>query len=614
MLYRILGPLEVADGDREVVLGRGRQRSVLALLLLHANEVVSSDRLIEALWGDLPPPTAAKTVQVYVSQLRKSLRNGDSEGPLLTRGPGYVLRIGHGELDLHRFERALAEGRDALDADAPGRAADALRAGLGLWRGPPLADFTYEPFAQAEIARLEELRLAAIEQRVEADLELGRHAEVVGELDALVAEHPLREGLRGQLMLALYRCDRQAEALETHRRGRHLLVEELGIEPSPALRRLHEQILAQDPALGAAGRSHRPPRPPPSVARLPAAVARRPRVLVAAGLALVATALGAAAIQSLRADPGPQRPEVPLTYSALARVAPASGTVEHALALPDVSRLAVAGGRVWVGGDDARNVSAVDARTGRLTRTVTTRLFPSDVAAGEGAVWVVDGARGRVARIEPSYGRFQLIPFHPSGETPPDRFDFEPTSIAAGEGAAWITDGGEQLLRVDPGTGAVRRIPTGRPLVGVAAGAGAVWAISGKASELLRIDPRTLKVRRLPIVSGPGLESAFPRAVAVGGGFVWVVNGNTGAVTKIDAAPLSVDKTIPIGVERAPEQLAADSRAVWIANGDGTLARIDIARDEVTFHDVGRALRDVAVGEGKVWTTNRLSDCCGQEE
>src|SRR3954470_16336570 len=216
MEYRILGPLEVADQDREVLLGGGRQRSVLALLLLHPNEVVSSEWLIDELWGDMPPPAAAKTVQVYVSQLRKSLRNGEPDGPLLTRGRGYVLQIAPDELDRERFERALAGGRRALDDDAPGRAAEMLRDGLALWRGPPLADFAYEPFAQAEIARLEELRLAAVEDRVEADLAAARHAEVIGELETLTAEYALRERLRGQLMLALYRSGRQVEALAVY--------------------------------------------------------------------------------------------------------------------------------------------------------------------------------------------------------------------------------------------------------------------------------------------------------------------------------------------------------------------------------------------------------------
>jgi DNA-binding SARP family transcriptional activator len=612
MEYKILGPFQVADQDREVLLGGGRQRSVLALLLLHANEVVSSERLIDQLWGDSPPPTATKTVQVYVSQLRKSLRNGEPDGPLLTRGRGYVLQVRPGELDLERFERALAAGREALDADAPARAAELLRDGLALWRGPPLADFAYEPFAQAEIARLEELRLTAVERRIEADLALGRHADVVGELEALVAAHPLREGLRRQLMLALYRCSRQAEALDAYRDGRRLLVDELGIEPSTTLRELNDAILAQDPALGAPAWR---PRLPKKASRLPAAVALRPRALMAAGAALVVAALAAAILQAVRADSGPSRPSVPLTYSALAAVAPSSGMVDAAVALPGVSRVAVDGGMAWVAGDDSRTLSAVSTRTRRLIRTVAVGIFPSDIAAGRGSLWVVDGARGRVLRIQPNYGRIvDRLRFRPSGDAPGDRFGFDPTSIAVADGAAWISDGGERLLRAG-NDGSIDAIPVGRPLVGVAAGAGGVWAISGKSAEVLRVDPRTRKVTmRLPLVDTPGLESGFPRAIAAGGAYVWVLNGNTGALTKIDPRARSVVSTTRVGVERAPAQLAADTGAVWVANEDGTLARVDAESDDVSFYDVGRTLRDVAVGAGAVWATNRLADCCGQEE
>jgi DNA-binding SARP family transcriptional activator/DNA-binding beta-propeller fold protein YncE len=614
MEYRILGPLEVAENDREVVLGRGRQRSLLALLLLHPNEVVSAERLIDELWGEAPPPTAGKTVQVYVSQLRKALRNGNAEGPLLTRGSGYVLRIEPGELDLHRFERALAEGRQAIDADTPDAAAELLRDGLALWRGPPLADFAYEPFAQAEIARLEDLRLAALEQRIEADLELGRHAEVVSELEALVAEHPLREGLRAQLMLALYRCDRQAEALAAYRLGRRLLVEELGIEPSASLRELHEAILAQDPSLGVPSRPRRPPRSQRRAADATAAVKRRPRALVAAGVPLVALAVGVAVVQTVRDDPGPARPAVPLDFSALAAVAP-SGRVDAAVAMPGVGRVAVADGLVWVGGDDSDTVSAIDARTHRLVRTVPLGVFPSDIAAGAGSLWVVDGSRGRVVRIQPSYGRIvATLPFRPSGDAPADRFGFDPTAIAADDEGAWITDGSNQLLHVDA-RGDDERIGVGRRLVGVATGADGIWAISGEAAEVLRIDPGTREVTmRLPIVAAPQLASAFPRAVAAAGDFVWVLNGNTGAVTKIDRRTRSIVNTITVGVERVPVQLAADAGALWVANEDGTLARIDAVTDDVRFYDVGRMLRDVAVGAGGIWATNRLGDCCGQEQ
>jgi DNA-binding SARP family transcriptional activator len=246
MEFRILGPLEVADRDRQVVLGGAKQRALLAALLLRANEVVSVDRLIDELWGESPPETAAKVVQVYVSQLRKALAE---EGRLLTRPPGYLLRAEREELDTHRFESLFDEGRRALAADDVRLAAATLRDALSLWRGPPLADFAFEPFAQTEIARLEERRVAALVERIEADLELGLHDDLVAELESLVREHRLNERLRGQLMLALYRSGRQAEALQVYHDGRRELVEELGLDPGPALQRLEQAILTQDPKL-----------------------------------------------------------------------------------------------------------------------------------------------------------------------------------------------------------------------------------------------------------------------------------------------------------------------------------------------------------------------------
>lgn len=243
MDYRILGPLEVVDQDRRLPLGGPKQRSLLALLLLHPNEAVSTDELVDRLWGERPPATAPKIVQVQVWRLRKAL-GGDA---LATRPPGYVLRIGPDELDLTRFERLVGEARAAQPAEA----ARKLRAALALWRGAPLADLAYESFVAAEVARLEELRLVALEERIGADLALGGHAELVPELEALCAEHPLRERPRAQLMLALYRSGRQAEALEAYRRARELLVEELGLDPSPPLQELERAILAQDPSLDA---------------------------------------------------------------------------------------------------------------------------------------------------------------------------------------------------------------------------------------------------------------------------------------------------------------------------------------------------------------------------
>jgi DNA-binding SARP family transcriptional activator/WD40 repeat protein/energy-coupling factor transporter ATP-binding protein EcfA2 len=248
VLFRLLGQLEVTDGNDPVRFGEGRQRSVLVFLLLHRNEAIASERLIDALWGEAPPATAAKVLQNYVGRLRRAL--GDREGERLqTRGRGYALRVEDGELDVDRFERLVRDGGEALEHQRPADAAARLREALALWRGSPLADVAYESFAQPEIARLEEERTAALERRIDADLTLGRHADLVAELEALVALHPLRERLRGQRMLALYRCGRQAEALEAYREGRRLLIEEVGVEPGPELRGLHEAILGQDASL-----------------------------------------------------------------------------------------------------------------------------------------------------------------------------------------------------------------------------------------------------------------------------------------------------------------------------------------------------------------------------
>jgi DNA-binding SARP family transcriptional activator len=245
MEFRILGPLEVWDGGCEVSLGGPKPRALLAVLLLHPNEVVPADRLIDELWGEETPARAAAALRVNVSRLRKAL----PQDVLTTRSPGYVLRVEPEELDLHQFERLVDEGRGLLTRSLLADASNRLREALSLWRGPALADFAYESFAQTAIARLEEIRLAAVELRIDADLVLGRHDELVGELEALVAEHPLRERLRRYLMTALYRSGRQAEALDAYKDARRALVDELGIEPSGALQELERAILRQDPAL-----------------------------------------------------------------------------------------------------------------------------------------------------------------------------------------------------------------------------------------------------------------------------------------------------------------------------------------------------------------------------
>jgi DNA-binding SARP family transcriptional activator len=302
MEFRILGPLEVLEANRPLPVGGASQASLLVLLLLRANEVVPADRLIDELWPGAAPGSGAAALQARVSRLRKAL--GANAPALETSGPGYVMRLAPEQVDLHRFERLVDEASSADTATA----ADKLRAALALWRGPALADFAYTSFAQAAIRRLEEMRLLALERRIDADLELGRHAALVPELESLVADHPLREGLRAQLMLALYRAGRQAEALEAYRGGRNALVDGLGIEPGSALQELELAILRHDESLElapsqpmrailAAGLRGRPLEPLVAVAE---PLARRPprEVIVARllddggdlGSAVVATA------------------------------------------------------------------------------------------------------------------------------------------------------------------------------------------------------------------------------------------------------------------------------------------------------------------------------------
>jgi DNA-binding SARP family transcriptional activator len=284
--FRVLGPVEAVAEGRPVSLPAEKPRALLAVLLLSRNRVLSVDRLIDDLWGDEPPETATKALQVYVSQLRKAI------GPdrVLTRSPGYSLRVEDGELDLDRFEQLVREGREQLGAGEPAAAAKVLAEALGLWRGPALAEFGSQPFAGEAGARLEESRLAALEERIEADLALGRHARLVPELEELVARHPLQERLRGQLMLALYQSGRQAEALELYRRTRETLVDELGIEPGPELQELERAILRHDPSLKPGRRRH------PQADAGPPPTPRRRLLLVLPLLAVLALAGVAAAL------------------------------------------------------------------------------------------------------------------------------------------------------------------------------------------------------------------------------------------------------------------------------------------------------------------------------
>jgi DNA-binding SARP family transcriptional activator len=354
--FRLLGPLEVRREGDTISLGGVRQRAVLALLCLHRGEVVAVDQIIDEIWGESPPASARHMVEVYVSKLRRLL------GPtvLVTRSPGYLLDIGPQSVDAERFEGLVADGEEASMAGEPQAAASRFASALALWRGPALADFTFEPFAQGDIARLEELRLLAEEGRIDAEIALGRSAELVGELERFVAQAPFRERFHGQLMLALYRAGRQADALEAYRRARQTLVEELGVEPGQALRALERAILAQEAWLGE----------PPARARVTRVESRRVVTLVLAELAA----------SGPDADPEALQPLMKRQVAAAQNVLQLHGAAVEQF--PDGTVMGVIGSSVAHEDDALRGLrAAIDLREQGITSRAV--VDTSEVLAGE---------------------------------------------------------------------------------------------------------------------------------------------------------------------------------------------------------------------------------------
>jgi len=577
MDIRILGPLEVWVDGRQLELGGGRQRALFALLALHANEVVSSERLIDELWSGDPPATAQKALQNLVSQLRATIGSA-IDGVLVTQSPGYLLELEADALDARRFERLAAEARQALDDD-PARAAERLREALALWRGEPLVDFAYEPFAQAEIARLEELRLVAVEDRIDADLSLGRHAELVPELETLVAAHPLRERIRGQLMLALYRDGRQAEALETYRQARSAMHEELGLEPSVALKQLEQAILTQDPSLG----------PPPKLPPAPLRSRRRRLMLVAAAAVLLAvgTAVLAAVLVS-RDDTAPV-----VVPNSLVKIDPETNEIVDVIPVGEnPGQVETVGGHVFVAGHDDGTLTRVDMRSGEVTTSGRHDAGGSIASAGDQSLWVASPSRAEVVRVDSSSleaGYRVRLP----------RYVYE-AFIALGGGSLWVAE------RVPP---AVSRWHLGmlelerRHLLAereepweVTFGGGAAWVAVGAAEDenyLLRIEARTGRARRIPLGNAPGDAS-------VGFGSMWVVMSWDDTVWRID--PRTGKARAIIKVPEVPFGVAAGARSMWVTSHCGTLSRIDPDTDTVVATiEIGYFPQYVAVGGGFVW-------------
>jgi DNA-binding SARP family transcriptional activator len=602
--FRILGPLELIGGVDGAPVEAPKLRALLGVLLLHPNEVVSSERLIDELWGERPPATAGKVVHTYVSQLRRLL------GPdaIETRPPGYLLHVESGKLDADRFHALVAEARGLAGREDNTLAARRYREALALWRGPPLADVSFGSFARNEVEQLDEERLGAVLDLIDCELALGHHEEVVAELETLVRQHPLRERPRAQLMLALYRCGRQADALAAYRDARHMLVEELGLEPGPELQELEKAILAHDQQLTAPARAR-----PELAASAPARLRREPALPVVALIVVVvalALALAFAVVFALQPN-----------HPASIRLAPDS-------------------------------VGFVDAASGRVTRSFAVGRGPDALAVARGSLWVANEQDETVTRIDPATGRSVVV-----------AVGGHPTGLVAAPGTIWVWTLEHTLVPIDPrfdSAGAAIRLAAdvigmraegGSTGVGggvtlrggVAVGGGFVWAAAPLVT-IVRVDANDLSQRKaivpdygvqgaiaykdgrlwvgggdqvFPIVAATGVPEVGARVgvvrdLAFGAGSLWVVSGGVAHVGGIDQALRRVDPssqlvlaTIAVGSD--PEAIAVAGGSVWVASRtDGAIERVNPGRNLVV-ETIALGAKPVALAAAPngVWVATR---------
>jgi len=614
MRFRVLGPLEVEADDGPIALGGPKERLLLALLLARPNQVVSVEALVRGLWGEQPPSTAAKTLQSHVKRLRRVLEPGRARGAvgevLVTREPGYLLWVAPGALDAARFEELTAKARRTLADGAAAAAGSMLREALGLWRGQAFEEFLDADVAVAEADRLAELRLVALEDRIEADLRLGSHRELVAELEGLVRKYPLRERLWAQLLLALYRAGRQADALLAYQRARSVLVEELGIDPGAELRRLHGAILAQDPGLELPAPAEPDPGPEVPFGREQAA-----QVLSLYDAEQVSR-VAAGGVETTPGQTAGSRSHLRVVQAELAddvvdlreprggrRVVPArlrlSGwrLAVAGLAVAVLVATALVADRIGSQGSGeaaiaANSLGLIDLKSDALVGQVPLEARSGQVAAGAGAVWVANAEQGTVARVDAATRR--VVQRITVGR--------DPAGLAAGDGAVWVANSGDGSVSwINPATTTVvKRVLVGNGPTGIALGEGAVWVANSLDNSVSRIDADTGKVVATIGVGGT------PSGVAAGLGAVWVSNATDGTVSRISPSSNTVVRPIPVG--NGPRAIAVGTGAVWVANSvDGTVSRIDPAREAmVATFEVGDGPSAVAVSPDAVWAASEV--------
>ena len=611
MEFRILGPLEVLENSRSLALGRLKERIVLAVLLLHANEFVSRERLIDELWGTSPPATARKAVNVYISKLRQTLtRNGHD--PIATAEGGYRLGVDPDLLDAERLRSLIAQARSCIADGDSDPASQLLQEALALWRGPTLAGIPLESFGRDEVAQLDELRLAALMDRIDCDLALGRHEQVLGELNLLVREHPLRERLRAQQMLALYRADRQADALDVYAEARQTLVDDLGIEPCEALQRLQQAILRHDPSLetpeGTAAVNGLPPStaaptPTPTVGVEDSAPRRRFRPrrlqLAVAGLVVLAASAAAASLSSSTAA----TPRV--VPNSLVRLDPRSG--KPTVVVPvgvEPGPIAFTPTAIWTVNHGDRTVSRYDLRTHRVQTRGGFPHQPYDVVADMGGnVWV-SSKTPIVTRLAAGVGGTSAGPLYPSKAATIRVRGPGVGHEALGAGYVWAIVGpltypapgllpreDDRLSLIDMQSDRVASsMRLRRSTTSIAFGYGSAWigAYDAGGSWLAIISAGSTKPEWIRLVRGDSCGPPYDPGpygaplVATGAGSVWVLTcgqSNQQQLIKVDPETHRIVKRTSVSNLDPASFLAVGAGSVWLAGA--SVSEVDPVTDKV---------------------------------
>jgi ABC-type transport system substrate-binding protein/DNA-binding SARP family transcriptional activator len=606
LAFAVLGPLQVSRHGGQLSLGGRQQRAVLALLLADAGAAVSVDRLADALWGDSPPPGYAATIQTYIFHLRQILEpdrgRGEASKLLITDPVGYRLILDGAGVDAVQFESLYRSGQEALDRGAYPEALADLDQALGLWRGEVLADLAEYEFASALDVRLQGLRLAAIETRIEVQLALGRHQTIVTDLDQLTERYPLREQLHAQRMLALYRCGRQSEALAAYSQLRQTLAEELGIDPSQPLQRLYQSVLQQEPALDwqppvrSSDDAHtavahpEPAGGPESVgARVerPGGRRRTRRRILGMAAAVLLLAAGSVTALVVRNASRSRLPSLPA--NGVGRLHADGSMTDAVLVGVSPGGIAYGAGSLWTVNRTDGTVSRIDPRKHAVIQTTRVGASPTAVTVSREDVWIANFGDGTVSRVNAqTNSEVKRIPV-----------GIEPAAIISGPNGVWVANSGDDTIqRIDPVHGTTDDpIAVGNGPDGLALDGDTMWVTNARDGTVSHIDLRKRAEASAPVSVGAG-----PRGVAVAAGAVWVANSLSQSVSRID--PSSNDVTgIPVG--DGPNSIAVTGNALWVSNEyEGTVARIDPRTNRVKRFSVGSSPRGVVAVDGKLWVAS----------